>query len=175
MKTTLGCLLLFPFLFGFSFAAALERRGPPETLYLTNCRNGGNAPGSPLTYFSQVEWYAAGHGSQNGEVSDDWCQVTRSGWQWWENGPVSCKFRSGVTVWANIASWGQSVPVGNWVGTASNGYRSFNCYKDSGRALYHFFDGYCSAIYYCVRLVIHVLIILLTITIHRFERHQEHV
>jgi len=40
--------------------------------------------------------------------------------------------------------------TGDWAGTATNGYKTFQCYKDNGRQIYPISSGGCNSEYYCL-------------------------
>jgi predicted heme/steroid binding protein len=102
--------------------------------------------------------YPAGSDSQNGEVptNNDICNGGVWGFSqpiMWEGTTQTCGFDTGDVVTTNIESNAQQLANYAWVGTVSNQYKTFNCYKDSGRQLYYVNDVggqvSCDSIYWC--------------------------
>lgn len=66
---------------------------------------------------------------------------------------MTCTFPTDVTVTTHIDAAAQSYAEYTWAGWATNGYKDFNCFKDSGRVLY--VDDYgegineCNSVYWC--------------------------
>jgi len=110
-----------------------------DALHLVDCNFGGGI-------YSEILYYANDGDSYNGQAPADnnICQwVVQVDW----TSPESCQFRTGVTVNTNVHGVGA---VGQWAGTATNGYETFQCYKDSGRQIYPISSGSCNSEYYCL-------------------------
>ncbi|XXH00701.1 hypothetical protein Hte_007051 [Hypoxylon texense] len=67
-----------------------------------------------------------------------------------EGSPSSCKFGSGVTFSWVLSSNAASASQASQVGTGSNGFHNFNCFKDDGHTLYTDGNGKkCTSTYVC--------------------------
>lgn len=158
MKPT--AILSVSSLLALACATPLTKRAAPETIYLSNCAD-INSSGTAVSASSEVDYYTAGHDSQKGERPDDICIVTnKNGFKHWEGSAVSCTFAdSGVTFTANVESNGASQPVGTKAGTGSNGFHTYNIFRDNDRVLYSApstgsFSGdtyQCKSVYYALR------------------------
>ncbi|KAH0531129.1 hypothetical protein TsFJ059_000001 [Trichoderma semiorbis] len=69
----------------------------------------------------------------------------------WEDG-TSCTFSSGVTFTTDLELAATEFAPYTYAGTASNGYNSYNCYRDDGHTIFTLGEGsiYCDSIYYCL-------------------------
>ncbi|KAK0612773.1 hypothetical protein B0T17DRAFT_620172 [Bombardia bombarda] len=106
---------------------------------------------SAFVYYSNAR-----SGSQNGELPTDHKELVYGSRVTWEGSKRCATFDTGVQFCSTINSGAQNlVTTGVYAGSGSNGYNSFNCYKDNGRALFMTGSGSfnqnerCEAIYYC--------------------------
>ncbi|KAH8432495.1 uncharacterized protein LDX57_010131 [Aspergillus melleus] len=123
----------------------LSKRGV-ETIYLSNCVTSGSAYNR-----SGMFYYPDGDQSQNGErpASGNYASVNGGNLVGWEGRSVSGTFGSGVTFTSSITPGSHA--AFSWSGSGTNGYRSFNCYRDNERFLFNSASwGNCYSVYYCI-------------------------
>ncbi|KAM0799160.1 hypothetical protein BDR22DRAFT_822766 [Usnea florida] len=98
--------------------------------------------------YSGFAWYASAIDGNNGSQPNDYANITAGVYAEWENQNRTAFFpRSNILAWAFINS--TNAPVNKADGEASNGYRSFVCYKDDGRLLFKQNGSDFSTEYYC--------------------------
>ncbi|KAF2468004.1 uncharacterized protein BDR25DRAFT_316597 [Lindgomyces ingoldianus] len=132
------------------------KRGAPETIYLANCHFSHS--GGINEYYSEVEWYKAGHNSQGTiqeNYPDDYVRIAGPDHaQVWEGAQNSVTFASsGTVVTYHIDKDAQSKSDFTLVGWANNGFHGFNCYKDNKRTIWYYTGNGgrdCRSIYYCL-------------------------
>ncbi|KAH8892943.1 hypothetical protein GQ53DRAFT_718552 [Thozetella sp. PMI_491] len=117
-----------------------------EEIHLVNC------DGAPWR-FSSIAYYA---GSPNGNppASDNLCNFALTGFTTWEGATLKRTFTTGVTVTTHIKANAQNEDLWAEVGSVSNGFKTFTCYKDDKHLLWQTggVEGgeFCRSIYYCL-------------------------
>ncbi|AEO66525.1 uncharacterized protein THITE_110571 [Thermothielavioides terrestris NRRL 8126] len=122
--------------------AELDKRDT-ELVYLSNCKNLLSCC-PPLHTADST----AGSSCQP-PTSDNQCTVSSSSYTTWESDSPACTFATNVRFTAHSNSDAQSRPDFSW---GTNGFKNFNCYKESGRAIYTYngpeTSTTCSSVYY---------------------------
>ncbi|KAF5648955.1 myroilysin precursor [Fusarium sp. NRRL 52700] len=121
-----------------------------DTLYLVNSWK-GNEISSGMAY------YADGHdatGGIAGSLPDDYVDVTHGSYATWEGQAVKGTFGTGVSFTSNIFADAASKHDNSWVGTGTNGYHTYNCWKRFGPAgkpvILYTVDGWnVQTLYWC--------------------------
>ncbi|KAK3938730.1 hypothetical protein QBC46DRAFT_317176 [Diplogelasinospora grovesii] len=124
--------------------ASVERRAvTAEGVHMVNCI--GNSDTSELVYCSN-------DGSCTGPVpsSSNICVMGVNFLFTWEGSPQGCTFPSGTKFNWSINADAQDQPNYSLVGTGSNPYHNFNCYKDDQHTLFTSNGQTCKSIYYCL-------------------------
>ncbi|KAF4457680.1 myroilysin precursor [Fusarium austroafricanum] len=110
-----------------SFLAALagvQAASALEYVFLVNSSKGGEIS-------SGMAYYADNHSPGNGARPSDYTDVTHGSNIHWEGKAVKGTFGTGVSFTSNIFADAASKRANAWAGTATNGFRNFNCYKTS--------------------------------------------
>ncbi|KAL2015121.1 hypothetical protein VTK56DRAFT_6295 [Thermocarpiscus australiensis] len=127
-----------------AFAAADE-------IHLVNCQN--TSPNLPRDEYTVMAYYASSGDLNSPPSSNNLCFPVSFGTvQWEKSGGVSCTFPTGVTFHETLNGNAASAPDFSAVGSGSNGFNSYTCYKDNGHELYVDNDAkVCFSTYYCLR------------------------
>ncbi|KAK3942813.1 hypothetical protein QBC46DRAFT_231582, partial [Diplogelasinospora grovesii] len=122
-----------------------------EGVHLMNCRPFG-AEGAPPPVSLVV--YCPNDSDCNNITfqpsSDNVCQMSSGNYYTWEGGSKSCTFPTGVTFTWDIESNAQSQANYAYVGSGSNGFRSFAGYKDDQHTALQYNYHDCDSIYYFI-------------------------
>ncbi|TVY59821.1 hypothetical protein Focb16_v003612 [Fusarium oxysporum f. sp. cubense] len=102
--------------------AGLQSVAAWEYVYLVNSRK-GNEISSGMAY------YGEGHSAANMAHPDDYVDIRHGSNIQWEGLSLKGTFGSGVSFTSNIFADAASKEINSWVGTGTNGYQKFNCYK----------------------------------------------
>ncbi|KAK3307182.1 uncharacterized protein B0T15DRAFT_492676 [Chaetomium strumarium] len=126
-----------------AFAAADE-------IHLVNCQN--TSPRLPPDEYTVMAYYASSGDLNSPPSSNNLCFPVSSGTVQWERSDgVSCTFPTGVTFHETLNANAPSAPNFSAVGSGSNGFNSYTCYKDNGHQLYVDRDAkVCFSRYYCL-------------------------
>ncbi|KAI1098853.1 hypothetical protein F4804DRAFT_337808 [Jackrogersella minutella] len=117
-------------------AAGLSKRAR-ESIHMVNCQ----------TYVA-VDYYA--DDSNDGSFPGNNNECIPSGGSFHEGSSTSCTFGSGVSFSWFLSSGANSASDGTDVGTGSNGFHNFNCFRDDNHVLYTDGNGHaCSSTYVC--------------------------
>ncbi|KAF4338962.1 myroilysin precursor [Fusarium beomiforme] len=133
-----------------SFLAALvgvQTVAAWEVVYLVNSRKGNDIS-------SGMAYYGEGHSPANGARPDDYTDIRHGSNIQWEGLSLKGTFSSGVGFTSNINSDAASKEINSWVGTGTNGYKNFNCYKSwatgASPSILYQVDGWdVYSIYFC--------------------------
>ncbi|KAI0833101.1 hypothetical protein F5Y06DRAFT_186051 [Hypoxylon sp. FL0890] len=132
-------LAIVAFLAGVGLAAPAEAglsKRARESVHLVDCGT-----------YQVADYYA--DDTQDGKFPGDNNECVSNG-GFHEGSSTSCKFGSGVTFSWFLSSGARSAAQATQVGTGSNGFHNFNCFRDDNHVLYT--DGHgnaCKSIYVC--------------------------
>ncbi|KAK3403102.1 hypothetical protein B0T20DRAFT_17185 [Sordaria brevicollis] len=128
-----------------------------EGIHLVNCEGLHYGTGTASGQISAVVYCANDSDCNNlavGHLEKDVCVKKFSNdpgvFNIWEGSTQSCTFSTGVTFTWYIPSNAQTLPDYSYVGTASNGYRTFAGYKDDKHLGVNYMSRQCQNIYYCL-------------------------